>query len=74
MTTKRTVLSIHMAVILSYGDSTQEENVWRYVEGLMAYQAWRDTTVFPDSYKLLKEAQETREQHVGPIKADLVTP
>ena len=60
-----------MAVILSYGDSTQEENVWRYVEGLMAYQAWRDINDYPDSYVLLKEAQQTREQDVGPIKADL---
>ena len=57
------------AIILSYGDSTENENnvpseksAWRYIEGFLAYQGWRDQD--SQSYRLWQEAMSQKEQMI----------
>jgi hypothetical protein len=61
---------IHAAVLLSYADSVKgHENVYRYIEGFMAYKGWRPNDTL--EYQVFKEAQRGLAQAIGPDKGDL---
>ncbi len=60
------------AIILSYGDSTENKNrdlsersAWRYIEGFLAYQGWRDQD--SQSYGLWQEAMNRKEQMIPEV-------
>jgi len=71
------MLALMAAVTLSYGDTSndpdQDNEVWRYIEGWLAYQGWKKQDTLES--RVWYEAMAQREQEIeGAIRNDLNAP